>query len=519
MKKIFAAVLFTLALLLGVPSLAISAEDVTVNMNVVYDQEDARSMLKLINDFRTSKDAWYWEADNINKYYCGQLEPLSYDYELEKVAMKRAAEIALVFSHTRPDGSSWSDAYGEVGYYSFASAENLAAGHSSAKAALEDLREDYAKYGGQGHRRNMLNARYGAVGIACVVCNGIRYYVQEFSDMNRGAARTVVSADEMSVAVRCKSGNLKVLKPVFDRSSSYYHEKYDSVSGQLESYIDGKAGYTVEIPVKGFSVSYSISGDRTFGSPVVAAQSKWKSSDESVAEVVGKSLKLKKCGKTRISTEVCGKKISIDIYVDHDYISTIVPATLQKDGYITKTCKFCGKTDGAGKSTIYSIKTAEVNRNKYPYNKKARKPGITVYDRNGKVIPASSYTLKYSNNKKVGTANITVSFKGNYSGSMSLSFTIVPKTPTITEINTKSNVVVKWKKLASQCDGYQLEYANNPGFTANEGITTISGRTSVSKKMLLTRRGGKRYIRIRAYKTVEGKKYYSDWSDTKVYDY
>ena len=76
-----------------------------------YDYEAARSMLAYINEFRTGEDAWYWEADNTTKTYVTGLSPLKYDYDLEAVAMLRASEIAVKFSHTRPDGSKWSTAF------------------------------------------------------------------------------------------------------------------------------------------------------------------------------------------------------------------------------------------------------------------------------------------------------------------------------------------------------------------------------------------------------------------------
>ena len=71
-----------------------------------FKQTEARSMLDMINSMRTNYEtAWYYAADG-SKLYLSDLEPLQYDYELEKMAMKRAEEIALSFSHTRPNGTS-----------------------------------------------------------------------------------------------------------------------------------------------------------------------------------------------------------------------------------------------------------------------------------------------------------------------------------------------------------------------------------------------------------------------------
>ncbi|MCD7748485.1 MAG: hypothetical protein LUH42_00355, partial [Oscillospiraceae bacterium] len=68
-----------------------------------YNQTEARAMLELINQFRTGEDAWVWDEEDEEQIYPEELEALSYDYALEQIAMTRAAELALSFSHTRPD--------------------------------------------------------------------------------------------------------------------------------------------------------------------------------------------------------------------------------------------------------------------------------------------------------------------------------------------------------------------------------------------------------------------------------
>ena len=150
-----------------------------VTLSGVSHQSDARSTLSLINSFRTGPDAWYWNESNTAKV-SSPGSALTYDYALEQIAMQRAAEIAVSFSHTRPDGTrcftctyngvqSWGEniAMGSAGYYS-----------------PEDIfvlwREDDDDYSGQGHRRNMLKTDFTAVGIACFEYDGYVWWVQEF---------------------------------------------------------------------------------------------------------------------------------------------------------------------------------------------------------------------------------------------------------------------------------------------------------------------------------------------------
>ena len=149
---------------------------VSLKLKVTYDQTDARSMLKLINDFRTGEEAWYYKSDG-SKTYVKDLKKLTYDYTLEKAAKQRAAEIALFFSHTRPNGSNCFTALkGNYGY----TGENICLGYKDAKTAFIALQETDDDYAGQGHRRVMLNKNYNAVGIAKVKYNGYFFYVQEF---------------------------------------------------------------------------------------------------------------------------------------------------------------------------------------------------------------------------------------------------------------------------------------------------------------------------------------------------
>lgn len=59
------------------------------------------------------------------------------------------------------------------------------------------------------------------------------------------------------------------------------------------------------------------------------------------------------------------------------------------------------------------------------YTGKELKPTVTVKDRNGKTISKSNYTVKYTNNIKVGTATVTVTMKGSCKGTVKKTFRIV----------------------------------------------------------------------------------------------
>ncbi len=70
-------------------------------------QSDSRDDLKLVNALRTGNDAWAWNESGTQKIKYQALKELTYDYGLEEIAMQRAAEIAIRYSHTRPNGEEW----------------------------------------------------------------------------------------------------------------------------------------------------------------------------------------------------------------------------------------------------------------------------------------------------------------------------------------------------------------------------------------------------------------------------
>ena len=159
----------------------------TFNVPYTVDYASARSMLPLINEWRQSGDAWYWNQSNSEKIQCGKLAAYSYDYDLEQIAYQRAFEIAVNFSHTRPDGSTcFTCEYNGTTSYG----ECIAMGYSTAYDTFLQWREDNENYAGQGHRRLMAHSGFTSIGIAHIVYNNRHYWVQEYGYENSGAAAT-----------------------------------------------------------------------------------------------------------------------------------------------------------------------------------------------------------------------------------------------------------------------------------------------------------------------------------------
>ncbi|HCK88268.1 MAG TPA: hypothetical protein DHW39_05605, partial [Erysipelotrichaceae bacterium] len=154
-----------------------------LQLKVTFHQDLAREMLDLVNEFRTGDEAWYWNKDNTEKVYAENLNTLVYDYELEKAAMQRAAEVAYYFAHGRADMKTYFDTLEEMGITDVYVGENLITGTSlrNVRNALAGLKESGLPYQYQGHRRNMLNEKHVSCAFACAEYNGLYYWVQEFS--------------------------------------------------------------------------------------------------------------------------------------------------------------------------------------------------------------------------------------------------------------------------------------------------------------------------------------------------
>lgn len=138
-------------------------------------------------------------------------------------------------------------------------------------------------------------------------------------------------------------------------------------------------------------------------------------------------------------TYVSGKDVPVK-YV----ISYYAEAVLDTNGKDTLPVKLDGKTYNLAKirggttftiqpkgttTTVNQPKTLTLSKISYKYDGKVKKPSVTVKGTAGKVIPASNYTVTYAKGRKnVAVYAVTVTFKGQYKGTLSGSFKIVPKT-------------------------------------------------------------------------------------------
>lgn len=130
-------------------------------------------------------------------------------------------------------------------------------------------------------------------------------------------------------------------------------------------------------------------------------------------------------------------------------------------------------------------------------------------DKNGKVTIAKNF---------VGKATITVTAtSGGAKTTQKVTITVNPKGTTFRAVyNGKGRKLKAYWNRNSQVDGYQLQYGTSKNFTGCKTVTLKSNQCTGSVRTGL-KKNAAYYVRIRTYKRVSGKTYYSDWSKVKSF--
>ena len=200
-------------------------------------------------------------------------------------------------------------------------------------------------------------------------------------------------------------------------------------------------------------------------------------------------------------------------------------ASIGVKGSKHKECTVCKKvleTAEIPALSRISISNASVtlSTSTYAYDGKAKKPGVTV-KLNGKTLKnGTDYTVSYSNNTKVGTAKVTITGKGNYTGSVSKTYSIKNnfKKATISGISNKSytgknitqSITVKYngKTLKNGTD-YTVSYSSNK----NIGTATVkvTGKGSYAGTITKTFKINPAKQEIQKL-TAKSKAFFVDWA-------
>lgn len=409
MNKQIRKVCWMLILILGISTFGSLNTVYAVNMvavpiEVKYGQTEARSIFYMINEMRTSSmDAWYWNESNTEKVNCLGLQELVYNYDLERVAMKRAAEIALSYGHTRPNGESCFSAQDEEGVYSMASGENIAYGYSSAMGVNMAWREDDEGFGGQGHRRNMLGEEFNSVGIGHVYYNGTHYWVEEFGNTQNFGSQIGANDSETYVNVSVAEQNIL----------GYSLGAVESYNSKLN------CGQSVILPKYALKIKMVGNGGYGNGCPIDTEVS-YSLIPTDIATLQGNVLSVS--GQGSVEVIVCAGGYQENLIYQVSHMEEILPAkaaTKNQTGLTEGSiCSGCGEILVAQKviPRIESTSNMDAGTTKYKMNKTSAslKKGKTL---TLKVTGSKGNVRWSSSNKNVATVNskgvVTAKKKGN----------------------------------------------------------------------------------------------------------
>ena len=174
-------------------NISVAAEDdsttalATFTISATNDQKDAREILALVNQARTKAG----------------VGALMWDYELEKAAIQRAAEIAILFSHDRPNGTQCFTAF-PSGYY--ACGENIYASSGNANASSANT----SWTNSPGHYANMINGDFTCMAAAKVQVGSFSFWVELFGDPNKGTTATTVLSGTHEYTIEVAPDNAKL---------------------------------------------------------------------------------------------------------------------------------------------------------------------------------------------------------------------------------------------------------------------------------------------------------------------
>lgn len=194
----------------------------------------------------------------------------------------------------------------------------------------------------------------------------------------------------------------------------------------------------------------------------------------------------------------------------------------------------CGRQYGVtvnysvGKPGKFRVSSRGSNSLKLAWNKPAGATGYQLQRKSGNsykalaTVKGTSYTHKslragagYSYRVR---AYRTVGGKNYYSGWVYMTAYTKPATPNLTGLSAiKSGHKIKatWKKVGGSASGYQIYWAKDKNFKKVVSKTTVSGQKKTSYTGKNFTKGKRYYVKVRAYKTVNGNKIYGAWSNVR----
>lgn len=206
-----------------------------------------------------------------------------------------------------------------------------------------------------------------------------------------------------------------------------------------------------------------------------------------------------------------GKRVTRGALIDAGVKKAIVTGTGDYCGHIEAEYKVVPRSISSAKASLKSTTLA--------YTGKALQPAISSITYNSIALlkgTSGDYTVSYKNNTNTGKASLVITGRGNFTGTKTLYFKIVPKKATVSKLTSpkKKYLKVTWKK-DTKATGYQVVIAKNSKFTSGKKTYTVTSYKTVSKTISKLTSKKYYYVKVRAYKTISGVKCYGAYSSVK----
>lgn len=538
-------VLFIVILFLGLLIMASSVSNAS-NETIPFE-------IKVYQDY----NAAYKVLDSVNKERkaVGKSE-LKMDKDLLENAMVRASEIVFDFSHTRPNNTS---CFTIIDKPVEAMGENIAVGYVNS----EDVMIGWMN--SEGHKNNILDTyNYGftTIGIGAVKYEGVMYWVQIFGKNN------LANANKPSNGDKTRKVDISIIKDGIDNKGN--STKVPNVELQFitnSNIIKSKDSKGVLVKIKASKTGWA----SKVSTEVDQNKFTYESSNKSIFIVDNKGIiKPIACGTAELTVQLkkdksVSLKQQINVKEDLNYLDisdikdtiytgkNIKPNVTIKDGNYKlikdkdyelqySNNKKCGEATvvikGIGKYTgtvskkfkILPQKVTELKQNettensvKISWKKLSGVTGYKVYLYNDKTnkyehyITTKETNVKIKKLKAVTKYNIKVkAYKNNngiqYNGSKSSALKVMtaPKKVNKLKVKTKSKNSIKlnWKKV-NGATGYKVYIYNAK--TKKYEYYGKTKSTSITIKKLSKNKSYK--IKVRAYKTFQGKQYFGENSN------
>lgn len=226
---------------------------------------------------------------------------------------------------------------------------------------------------------------------------------------------------------------------------------------------------------------------------------------------VVKEIKAATCteaGSENVKCNACGETFERAVAkLGHKYVATVIAPTYTAQGYTLHKCSNCGTSykdnyKSALSRTNLSKCTITLSKTTYTYTGYSIKPVVTVKYGTKTLKSGTDYTVTYSNNLKVGKATVKIVGKNAYTGTITKTFTINPKTVVAksTYTCTTSEVRINWNKVPD-VTGYKI-YRYNPSTKKWVDVKAIYSSTAVTYKDPGLKAGTVYKYKVKAFKKI-----------------